>query len=127
MPVTEPQRMVEIAPFPPELPGTQTSGFRILRSRTTQRKQGAGVSPRERASSGGGGIEPVAQMVAEEIERHHRKENVDARNQDPRVAREVLHVLRLREQVSPAGGRLLDSQTEQRERAFAEDENTTLE
>src|SRR5208283_1561233 len=74
------------------------------------------------ASGGGGGVEAVAQMVAEKVKRHHRKENEDARNQDPWVARQVLHVLRLREKISPARGRLLNSQSEQRERAFAQDE-----
>src|SRR5882757_6677705 len=73
-------------------------------------------------SAGAGWVEAIAEMVAEEVEGHHGQENEDAGNQDPRVAREVLHVLRLREQVSPACGRFLDSEPEQRERALAEDE-----
>src|SRR5271156_1294708 len=73
-------------------------------------------------SSRVGGIEAVAEVVAEEVEGHHREEDEDAGNQDPWIAREVLHVLRLRQKVAPACGRLLDAETQQRQRAFAEDE-----
>ncbi|MGA7870489.1 MAG: hypothetical protein WCA22_06280 [Candidatus Binatus sp.] len=39
-------------------------------------------------------------MVAEKVERHHREKNENARNQNPRVTREILYVLRLRQQVA---------------------------
>src|SRR5216683_7631711 len=61
-------------------------------------------------------------MVAEKVERHHGQEDEDSGNQDPWVAREILDVLRLCKEVSPACGGLLDSEPEQRERALAEDE-----
>src|SRR5271156_5118675 len=68
------------------------------------------------------GVETVAQMVTEEIERHHGQENEDAGDENPRIAREVLHILRLRQQIAPTRGRLLDTQAEQGERTLAQDE-----
>src|SRR5580658_1205967 len=74
------------------------------------------------ASAGVRRIETVAEMVAKKVERHHGEKNEDARDQDPRIAREVLRILRLREQVAPARCGLLDAEAEEGQRALAEDE-----
>src|SRR6266849_136966 len=67
------------------------------------------------------GIEPIAQMIAQEIERHHRYRNEHARDQHPRIVLDILRIHRLRQQIAPTRRGLLDSQSEQRERALTED------
>src|SRR6266851_9056778 len=67
------------------------------------------------------GIEPIAQMIAQEIERHYRYRNEDARDQHPRIVLDILRIHRLRQQIAPTRRGLLDSQSAQRERALTED------
>src|SRR5208283_5752332 len=58
-------------------------------------------------------------MITKKIEGHHRGGNEKSRNQHPWVVLDILRIHRLRKQIAPTRGGLLDSQAQQRERAFA--------
>src|SRR5581483_4069027 len=73
-----------------------------------------------RASAQVAGREPIAQMIAEKVERHHGQRKKKPGEKDPGIVFDILRIHRLAQQVAPARGRLLDAESEQRKRALAE-------
>src|SRR5204863_6624675 len=67
------------------------------------------------------GIDGVAEAVADEIEGNHRQKNEDAGPEDPGMLIELDDVHGLVEHVSPGGGGLHDSQTENGKGRLAQD------
>src|SRR6266404_751581 len=130
-PSVRPRRSVKLMPSTARATPSEVS--KCVCSSRTARRGGAGSRARGAASVTAASatssthperarIEGVAQIIAEEVERHDCDEDKDAGRQDPGELRDALHVLRVGEEVAPAGARLLDAESEERQRALAEDE-----